>query len=53
MPSTVEFPFSDDEELPRIPIALSYADLSIPAHALLDTGLQSIYCGMILGCNWV
>ncbi len=29
MPSTVEFPFSDDEELPRIPIDLSYAGLSI------------------------
>ena len=38
MPSTVEFPFSDDEALPTIPIILSYADYSVSANALLDTG---------------
>jgi hypothetical protein len=31
MPSAIEFPFSDDEALPTIPIALSYADCSISA----------------------
>jgi hypothetical protein len=38
MPSTVEFPFSDDEALPTIPVILSYADSSVSANALLDTG---------------
>jgi hypothetical protein len=38
MPSTVEFPFSDDEALPTIPIKLSYSDFSVSANALLDTG---------------
>jgi hypothetical protein len=38
MPSTIEFPFSDDEALPTIPIILSYADFSVTANALLDTG---------------
>jgi hypothetical protein len=56
MPSTVEFPFSDDEELPRIPIALSYAGLSISAHALLDTGstvnLLPYDIGLQLGVVW-
>jgi hypothetical protein len=56
MPSTVEFPFSDDRELPRIPIALSYAGLSIPAHALLDTGstvnLLPYDIGLQLGVVW-
>jgi xanthosine utilization system XapX-like protein len=56
MPSTVEFPFSDDEELPRIPIALSHADLSIPVHALLDTGstvnLLPYDIGLQLGVVW-
>jgi hypothetical protein len=31
MPSTVEFPFSDDEALPTIPITLSHADSSLIA----------------------
>jgi hypothetical protein len=56
MPSTVEFPFSDDEELPRTPIALSYAGLSISAHALLDTGstvnLLPYDIGLQLGVVW-
>jgi hypothetical protein len=56
MPSTVEFPFSDDEELPRIPISLSYAGLSISAHALLDTGstvnLLPYDIGLQLGVVW-
>jgi hypothetical protein len=56
MPSTVEFPFVDNEELPRIPIVLSYADLSIPAHALLDTGstvnLLPYDIGLQLGVVW-
>ncbi len=56
MPSTVEFPFSDNEELPRIPISLSYAGLSISAHALLDTGstvnLLPYDIGLQLGVVW-
>lgn len=38
MPSTIEFPFSDDESLPTIPITLSHAGFSFSADALLDTG---------------
>jgi hypothetical protein len=38
MPSTIEFPFSDDEALPTVPITLSHAGFSISANALLDTG---------------
>lgn len=38
MSSTVEFPFSEDEALPTIPIILSYADSSVSTNALLDTG---------------
>lgn len=56
MPSKIEFPFSDDEELPRIPITLSYAGLSISAHALLDTGstvnLLPYDIGLQLGVVW-
>jgi hypothetical protein len=56
MPSTVEFPFSDDDELPRIPITLSYAGFSISAHALLDTGstvnLLPYDIGLQLGVVW-
>ena len=56
MPSTVEFPLFDDEELPRIPIALSYAGLSISADALLDTGstvnLLPYDIGLQLGIVW-
>ncbi len=38
MRSMFEFPFSDDEALPTIPITLSYANFSISANALLDSG---------------
>lgn len=38
MPSKIEFPFSDDEALPTIPINLNYAGFSVSANALLDTG---------------
>jgi len=38
MASTVEFPFNDDQTLPTIPIILSYANSSVSAMALLDTG---------------
>lgn len=56
MPSTVEFPFSDDETLPTIPIILSYADSSVSANALLDTGstvnLLPYDIGLQLGAIW-
>ncbi|CAN1208978.1 hypothetical protein TUMEXPCC7403_02060 [Tumidithrix helvetica PCC 7403] len=56
MPSTVEFPFSDDEALPKIPITLSYADFSISAIALIDTGstvnLLPHEIGVQLGAIW-
>jgi hypothetical protein len=56
MPSTVEFPFSDDEALPTIPITLSYADLSVSTNALLDTGstvnLLPYDIGLQLGAIW-
>jgi xanthosine utilization system XapX-like protein len=56
MPSTVEFPFSDDEALPTIPIALSYANFSISVNALLDTGstVNLLPCdmGLQLGAIW-
>ena len=56
MPSTVEFPFSDDEALPTIPIILSYADSSVSANALLDSGstvnLLPYAIGMQLGAIW-
>jgi hypothetical protein len=39
MPSTVEFPFSEDEALPTIPIIFSYADSSFSAKALAATNL--------------
>jgi hypothetical protein len=38
MPNSVEFLFSDDEALPRIPVTLSYKNRLIAADALLDTG---------------
>ena len=38
MPNKIEFPFADDEALPTIPITLSYADILVPANALLDSG---------------
>jgi hypothetical protein len=56
MPSTVELPFSDDEALPTIPIILSYADSSVSANALLDTGstvnLLPDDIGLQLGAIW-
>jgi hypothetical protein len=56
MPSTVEFPFSDDEALPTIPIKLSYSDFSVSANALLDTGstvnLLPYDIGLQLGAIW-
>lgn len=56
MPSTVEFPFSDDEVLPTIPIILSYSDSSVSANALLDTGstvnLLPYDIGLQLGAIW-
>ncbi|QZZ18570.1 hypothetical protein J5X98_13805 [Leptothermofonsia sichuanensis E412] len=56
MPSTIEFPFPDDEALPSIPITLSYADFSVSANALLDTGstvnLLPYDIGLQLGAIW-
>jgi hypothetical protein len=56
MPSAVEFLFSDDEALPTIPITLSYADFSVSANALLDTGstvnLLPYDIGLQLGAIW-
>jgi hypothetical protein len=56
MPSTVEFPFSNDEALPTIPIALSHAGFSVSANALLDTGstvnLLPYDIGLQLGAIW-
>ncbi len=54
MPSTIEFPFSDDEALPTIPITLSHSSFSVSTNALLDTvGLRLIYYLMTSGYNWV
>lgn len=56
MPSTIEFPFSDDEALPTIPITLSHAGFSVSANALLDTGsavnLLPYDIGVQLGAIW-
>jgi hypothetical protein len=56
MPNTVEVHFSDDEALPTIPIILSYADSSVSANALLDTGstvnLLPYGIGLQLGASW-
>jgi Aspartyl protease len=56
MPSTIEFPFSNDEALPTIPITLSYTDFSVAANALLDTGstvnLLPYDIGLQLGATW-
>jgi hypothetical protein len=38
MPGAIEFPFSDDEALPTIPITLSYANFSISANAFGNSG---------------
>ncbi|MBD2324570.1 hypothetical protein [Desertifilum tharense] len=56
MPSTIEFPFSDDEALPTIPITLSHAGSSVSTNALLDTGstvnLLPYGIGLQLGAIW-
>jgi hypothetical protein len=56
LPSTIEFPFSDDEALPTIPITLSHAGFSVSANALLDTGstvnLLPYDIGLQLGAIW-
>ena len=56
MPSAIEFPFSDDEALPTIPITLSYANFSISTNALLDSGstvnLLPYDIGLRLGAIW-
>ena len=56
MPSTIEFPFSDDEALPTIAITLSHAGFSVSANALLDTGsavnLLLYDIGLQLGAIW-
>ena len=56
MPSTIEFPFSNDEALPTIPITLSHVGFSVSANALLDTGstvnLLPYDIGLQLGVIW-
>ena len=55
MPSTIEFPFSDDEALPTIPITLHHAGFSVSANALLDTGSVNLLpydIGLQLGAIW-
>lgn len=56
MPNTIEFPFSDGEALPTIPITLSYANFSVSVNALLDSGstvnLLPYDIGLQLGANW-
>lgn len=56
MPSTIEFPFSDGEALPIIPITLSHAGFSVSTNALLDTGstvnLLPYDIGLQLGAIW-
>ena len=56
MPSSIEFPFSDDEALPTILITMSHAGFSVSANALLDTGsavnLLPYDIGLQLGAIW-
>jgi hypothetical protein len=56
MPNTIEFPFSDNEALPTIPLTLSYANFSVSVNALLDSGstvnLLPYDIGLQLGANW-
>jgi hypothetical protein len=56
MLSTIEFPFSDDEALPTIPLTLSHAGFSVPVNALLDSGstvnLLPYDIGLQLGAIW-
>jgi len=56
MSRVVEFPFPDNEELPRIPIALGHAGASVSANALLDSGstvnLLPYDLGEQLGLVW-
>jgi len=52
----LDFPYSDNEALPTIPITLSHAGFSISANALLDTGsavnLLPYDVGLQLGAIW-
>jgi hypothetical protein len=56
MSRTIEFPFADDEALPMIPVTLSYANFSVSANALLDSGstvnLLPYDIGLQLGAVW-
>jgi hypothetical protein len=52
MPSTIEFPFSKDEALPKIPITLSHAEFSVSASALLDTGSTVNLLPYDVGLQW-
>jgi hypothetical protein len=56
VPNPIEFPFSDDEALLTIPITLSYANFSVSANALLDSGstvnLLPYDIGFQLGAIW-
>ncbi|MCY7336616.1 MAG: hypothetical protein LH613_10455 [Chamaesiphon sp.] len=56
MPKTIEFPFSDDEALPTIPIILSHEGFSVSTNALLDSGstvnLLPYDIGLQLGLIW-
>jgi hypothetical protein len=56
VPSRIEFPFSDDEALPTIPITLSHVGFSVSTNALLDTGstvnLLPYDIGLHLGAIW-
>jgi xanthosine utilization system XapX-like protein len=56
VPNPIEFPFSDDEALPTIPITLSYSNFSVSANAWLDSGstvnLLPYDIGLQLGAIW-
>jgi hypothetical protein len=56
MPNTIEFPFSDNEALPTIPITLNYSNFSVSVDALLDSGstvnLLHYGIGLQLGAIW-
>ena len=56
MPNKIEFPFADDEALPKIPVTLSYENIPVSANALLDSGstvnLLPYDIGLQLGAIW-
>ena len=56
MPNKIEFPFADDEALPKIPVTLSYENIPVSANALLDSGstvnLLPYNIGLQLGAIW-